>query len=210
MGLTLGKSFDRSYNIRLPFMEGYYNIGVYFNKRSSFLLFRVDPDFSTKRTIDHSLKISMFKNLESSRFCETFLNLHSYRKSTLDISNQFQSVKDDYHHDISFVFNETMHLSKIEVQDRVLYDTLTIYGLTLTAYSSEFLFLIAERQNIIKRLNKKIVRTTGCQISTSAAIDLLNEFHQESLVSGKEGLKVPVPTDKIIKLSDVDEEQRDG
>lgn len=209
MGLTLGKSFDRSYNIRLPFLEGYYNIGVYFNKRSSFLLFRVDPDFTNKRNIDQSLKISMFKNLESSRFCETFLNLHSYRKSTLDISNQFQSVKDEYHHDISFVLNETMNLSKVEVDDRVLYDTLTIYGLTLTAYSSEFLFLVAERQNIIKRLNKKIVRTTGCQISTSAAIDLLNEFHQESLVSGREGTRSPISSGKTIRLADVDEEQRD-
>lgn len=201
MGLTLGKSFDRSYDIRIPFMEGFYNIGVYFNKKSSFLLFRVDPDFSAKKTMDHSLKVSMFKNLESSKFCETFLNLHSYRKSTLDISNQFQSIKDEYHHDISFVFNETINLSKIEVEERVLYDTLTVYGLTLTAYASEFLFVIAERQNVIKRLSKKIVRTTGCQISTNPSIELLNEFHQERInYSGSQIPKVFIKTDEVIKL----------
>ena len=200
MGLALGKSFDRSYNIRVPFLDGSFDIGVYFNKRSSFLLFRVDPDLTNKRNIDQSLKISMFKNLESSKFCETFLNLHSYRKSTLDILNQFQSVKDEYYHDISFLFNETINLSKIEVEDRILYDTLSIYGLTLTAYNNEFLFLIAERQNIIKRLNKKIVRTTGCQISTSNAIDLLSDFHKEKINSINQTQKTIISSDKIIKL----------
>ena len=78
MGLQLGKNFDRNYTIRVPFLDGHYNIGAFYNKRSSFLLFRVDPDFINKKVIDHSVKISMFKNLESSTFCETFLKLHSY------------------------------------------------------------------------------------------------------------------------------------
>jgi len=207
MGLTLGKSFDRSYNIRLPFLDGYYNIGVYFNKRSSFLLFRVDSENSSgKKNLDHAAKITMFKNLESSKFSETFLNLHSYRKSTLDIQNQFQSIKDDYHFDVSFILNETINLSRVEVDDRVLYDTVTVYGLTLTSYSSEFIYLIAERQSIIKRLSKKLVRTTGCQIATGAALTLLQEFHQESLISGSAGLEPKIPTDRIIKLSEVDKE----
>lgn len=205
MGLTLGKAFDRSYNIRLPFLDGHYNIGMFFSKRSSFLLFRVDPDFSNKKVIDQAVKISMFKNLESSVFCETFLTLHSYRKSTLDISNQFQEIVSDYHYDVSFLLNETLNLSKVEVDDRVLYDTLTIYGLTLTAFSSEFIFLIAERQNIVKRLNKKIVRTTGCQIATSASINLMNEFHKERLTSGKAGLERKFPTNEVIKLSDANQ-----
>ena len=207
MGLQLGKNFDRNYTVRIPFLDGHYNIGAFYNKRSSFLLFRVDPDFINKKAIDHSVKISMFKNLESSNFCETFLKLHSYRKSTLDISNQFQEIKSDYHYDVSFVMNETINLSRVEVDDRILYDTLTLYGLTLTAFSSEFIFLIAERQNIIKRLSKKVVRTTGVQIATTASLNLLNEFHEESITSGKEGLKPKIiDTEKVIKLSEVDKD----
>ncbi|KKL73566.1 hypothetical protein LCGC14_2073550 [marine sediment metagenome] len=44
MSLSLGKSFDRNYNIRVPFLSGNYNIGTYLNKKSSFLLFSVEPD----------------------------------------------------------------------------------------------------------------------------------------------------------------------
>ena len=206
MGLQLGKQFDRCYTIRLPFLDGYYNIGLYYNKRSSFLLFRVDPDFVKKRQIDHTSKILMFKNLESSIFCETFLKLHSYRKASLDISNQFQEIKSEYHFDISFILNETINLSRLEVEDRILYDTLTVYGFTLTAYPTEFIYLIAERQNIIKKLNKKVVRTTGLQISTTASLNLVNEFHEESKKSGQVGLTYPnIDTNKIIKLSDLDD-----
>jgi len=207
MGLQLGRQFDRNYTIRLPFLDGHYNIGLFYNKRTSFLLFRVDPEFTNKKNIDHSTKISMFKNLESSMFCETFLKLHSYRKSTLDISNQFQEIKPEYHFDISFMLNETINLSRVEVEDRVLYDTLTVYGLTLTTFPSEFIFLIAERQNIIKRLNKKVVRTTGIQISTAASLNLVNEFHEESKNSGQEGMVPPIiNTTKIINLSEDKEE----
>jgi hypothetical protein len=209
MSLSLGKTFDRNYNIRLPFLDGYYDIGTFFNKRSPFLLFRIDSDF-TNNIAPHGVKINMFKNLESSKFCETFLNLHNFRKSTLDIINQFEGIKPDYYYDINFILNETLRLSKVEVGDKTLFDILTIYGFTLTIYNNEFIFIIAERQNIIKKLGKKVVRTTGVQISTSRALNILNEFHDESIVSGKEGLtsRPVIPSDEkeIITLSEVDED----
>ena len=208
MSLLLGKTFNRNYNIRLPFLDGYYNIGIFFNKRSSFLLFRIDSDF-TNSVVPHGVKINMFKNLESSKFRETFLNLHNFRKSTLDIINQFEGIKSDYYYDINFIFNETLRLSKVEVEDKNLFDVLTVYGFTLTMYNNEFIFIITERQNIIKKLGKKVVRTTGVQISTSRALHVLNEFHVESIVSGKEGLTIkpiiPSEDKEIILLTDVDE-----
>lgn len=209
MSLTLGRTFDRRYETRVSFLDGYYNIGTFFNKRSTFLLFGVDPDF-TDTLSTHGVKVNMFKNLESSKFCETFLTLHNYRKSTLDIINQFENIKADYYYDVNFVFNETLRLSKIEVGDRTLFDTLTLYGLSLTSYSNEFIFIIAERQNVIKKLGKKVVRTTGIQIGTSRALNLLDEFHKESKTSGLEGMKeravVPSDDKEVITLSEVDKE----
>ena len=102
MGLNLGKSFDRSYNIRLPFMNGYYDIGIFFNRKSTFLLFSVDSVGNDGQ----GAKINMFKNLESAKFCETFLDLHNYRKNTLDILNQFKAIKPEYFHEVSFIMNE--------------------------------------------------------------------------------------------------------
>jgi hypothetical protein len=204
MGLELGKSFDRNYNLRIPFLNGFYDIGIYFNKKSTFLLFSVDSKIQTGKS--EGVKINMFKNIESSKFCETFLELHNYRKSTLDILNQFKCVKPEYFHEISFVMNETLNLSKIELDDKALFDCLNIYGFTLNSYQDEFLFLITERQNIATKLGKKIVRTSGIQIATTQATHMLNDYHKESLIAGKAGYEKYAPLDssvrKIIKLDE--------
>ena len=200
MGLELGRTFDRSYNLRISFSDGFFNLGVFFSKRSPFVLFRIDPDFRTSRH-ESSVKINMFKSLEASKFCETFINLHNFRKNTLDILNQFHSIKDQYTDDVNFIFNETLNLAKVESDDKVFYDTLTLYGFTLTSFSNDFVFVIAERQNIIKKLSKKVVRTTGLQISTTPALNLLDEFYNESKTSGKEGLE-PKILSGVIKLED--------
>lgn len=210
MSLKLGKKFNRSYNLRVPVMDGYYNIGIYFDSRTTFLLFRVDPDFMNT-SFKHNIKVNMFKNLESSRFCETFIDLHNFRKNTLDISNQFNKVKDEYTNDVSFIINETLLLTKVELYDREVFDTLNIYGFTINSYSDEFLFIITERHNVVKRLGKKIVRTSGLQIATTPALDVLEDYLKESKVSGREGIEPRTPTDEIINLSDVEEEAiKDG
>jgi len=200
MGLELGRTFDRSYNMRISFSDGFFNLGVFFSKRSPFVLFRIDPDFRTSKH-ESSVKINMFKSLDASKFCETFINLHNFRKNTLDILNQFHSIKNQYSDDVSFIFNETLNVAKIESDDKTFYDVLTVYGFTLTSFSNDFVFVIAERQNIIKKLSKKIVRTTGLQIATAPALSLLDEFYNEAKTCGKEGLEQKTLSG-IIKLGD--------
>lgn len=207
MSLVLGKSFDRSYNMRIPFLDGYYDLGIFFSKKSSFLLFSIDSSFvSLKR----GTKINMFKNLEASSFCETFLKLHNYRKNNLDIINQFDSVKSEYSPYITLCLNEGITLQKVQSGEKDFFDTLTVYGFTLTSHFNEFIFVVAERQNIIKRLDKKVVRSTGIQIATTSALQVLQEFHEDSL-KGKEG-RVILDTEKIINLteSSCEEEEDDN
>ena len=62
MSLTLGKSFNRNYRLRVSFLDGYYDIGVFFNKKSTLLLFSIDPVFS-ETEFKHNVKVNMFKNL---------------------------------------------------------------------------------------------------------------------------------------------------
>ena len=208
MSLKLGKSFNRSYNLRIPIVDGYYNIGMYFDKKSTFLLFRVDPDFS-HGSFQRNVKINMFKNLEQSKFCETFIGLHNYRKNTLDISNQYDKINDDYTHDISMVLNESIVLAKVELYDKDVYDTLNIYGFSMNSYVDEFLFIITERHNVLKRLGKKIVRTSGLQIATTPALELLDEYHQERQTTsdaGRDGFKSQRSKEDIISFADAEKE----
>ena len=65
MSLQLGKTFNRNYVIRLPFLDGFYDIGLFYNNKSSFLLFSVDSDFSKSKNkeLSRSIKVNMFKNI---------------------------------------------------------------------------------------------------------------------------------------------------
>jgi hypothetical protein len=201
MSLKLGKKFNRSYEIRLPFLDGYYDIKIFFDKRSSFLLFGVDKEFENSQSIVNT-KVSMFKNLESSNFCEVFIKLHNFRKSTLDISNQFSGIRPEYTGDISFILNETIKLAKIAGDEKDFFDLLSVYALTMNIHSNEFIFLIAERQHVNQKLKKKVVRTTGVQIATAASLKTLNEYYIERNL-GKEGTEIRfVPQDAVIKLED--------
>jgi len=148
----------------------------------------------------------MFKNLESSKFCGTFIDLHNYQKPTLSIINQFEKIKDMYTHDISFTFNETISLAKVEVDDKTLYDTLNIYGLTLSSFPKEFIFVIAERHNINTRLQKKFVRTTGLQVATAPALELLDDYHKESMENLKSGKQIITSPKNTIKFSEIETE----
>lgn len=199
MALKLGKVFIRNYNLRVPFMESFYNIGVFFDKRSTSLLFSVDSDYSSSNKF-YNAKVTMFKNLESSMFCETFINLHNYRKNTLDISNQFKEIKPEYTGTISFLINETITLSKVELHDREVFDTVNFYGLTINSHYNEFLFLIAERHFIDRKLGRKIVRTTGLQIASSTANSILEEYNDEAKTSGKAGKETFIENEEIIKI----------
>lgn len=202
MSLNLGKSFNRNYNIRLPFLDGFYNIGIYYNTKSSFLLFSVNSDFSQSKDLKHSVKINMFKNIESSKFSETFLELHNYRSKSLDISNQFKMIKPEYELDVNFLFNENISLSKVKSNDNEFFDTLNLYCFTLSGCTNEFIFLIAERQNIISKLEKKVVRSSAIQISTKTSLDLIDEYFEESLKSKTLDVTKRTPSSEVIKFNE--------
>jgi hypothetical protein len=202
MALRLGKIFDRNFNIRFPFLDGNYDVGIFFNKYSSFLLFSVDGDFSTISRDRQNIKINMYKSLVLSKFCESFLILHNYKNENLDIINQFESIKAEYFHDINLSINESISLSKYEVDNKVLYDTLNVYGFLLSSYINEFIFIIAERQFIDKKINRKIVRTCGLQIATTSSLDLINRYHQEDVGKGKMASLLQIPSGDTIVMEE--------
>ena len=207
MGLKLGKSFNRSYNLRVPMLNGFYNVGIFFDKRSTFLLFKLDKDFGKDDDQHKNIKVNMFKNLEASKFCETFIDLHNFRKNTLDISNQFEKIKSEYTSDIIFIFNESIVLSKVEIDDKSVFDCLNIYGFTIESYSEEFVFILTERHNIQKRLGKKIVRTSGVQIATTASLEMLDDYHGERETAGRVDYTDKINRDEVIKLSEFDNKE---
>ena len=122
----------------------------------------------------------------------------------MDISNQFDRIKDDYYSEVVFVLNESITVSKYVVEDKEYFSQVMFYGLTLSAYETEYLFLIAERQHILSKLKKKVVRTTAIQLATSRSLKIIDDYYTDyktSLLARKK--KQPIlDTTKIIKLGD--------
>lgn len=190
MSLRLGNKLNRSYSIRLPFNNGFYNITIFLNKGSTFSLFGVESDFQPKQLpqlqsqVNTPGMVKMFKNIEASKFCEIFIKLHNFKKETLDILNQYDSIKPEYTGDVSMILNETITMSKIKIQDKDIFDTMNLYGFTILPYVEEYFFMIAERHSIMKKLGKKVVRTIGLQIATPTTIKLLDDYGEEARNSG--------------------------
>lgn len=196
--LSLGKTFTRNYNLRFPFLDGFYDVGIFFSNKSPFLLFSILGDFSTSKSkeLSKSTKINMFKNIETSEFCTAFLELHNYRSNNLDIVNQFKDIKVEHTDDVIFIANENIILSKHNLQDNVIYDQVIIYGLSIPAYQNEFVYVLAERQNIVPRLKRKIVRTSAIQIATSSALTAINEYQR--LDENKESMVEDIKIKRVV------------
>jgi hypothetical protein len=198
--LRLGSKLNRSYSIRLPFNNGFYNITIFLNKGSTFSLFSIDSEFETSEKTPGMVK--MFKNIEAAKFCDIFIGLHNFKKETLDIVNQYDNIKPDYTEDVVMVLNETITMSKIQLQDRDVFDTMNLYGFTILPYVEEYFFLIAERHSIMKKFGKKVVRTIGLQIATPTTIKVLEEYYDESKTSGLIDYHDQIDRSKITKLDD--------
>lgn len=178
MSLTLGKIFDRSYNVRVSINSSEKNIGVFFTRHNSFVLFDIPKDENAEQT---GCIIRTFKNLKESMFVSTFLDMHDFTAKNLDIRNQYNNIKQTYKNDIRNSINETVIMSKIKLNNDDIYDSLVLYGFTLSCYSEDFLFLIAERQFIHRRLERKIVTSTGLQIATPSGLEFLDELSKGDL-----------------------------
>jgi hypothetical protein len=182
----------------LPFNNGFYNITVFFDKGNTFSLFGIDSDFDVSSKTPGMIK--MFKNIEAAKFCDVFLNLHNFKKETLDIVNQYDCIKPEYTSEINMILNETITLSKIRVMDKDIFDTMNLYGFTILPYVEEFFFLIAERHSIMRKLGKKVVRTTAMQISTHNTTKVLDDFYEESKRANILEYQDQIDRSKITKL----------
>jgi hypothetical protein len=180
--LRLGKSFNRSYSIRVPLIDQIFDIGIFFSTKSVFVLFSIDlePSSSFPKPVEKAAgyKILTFKNLRSSLFCELFLDLYTYSSLKLDIVNQVKGIKDGYHNEVIRRKFEKIYLNSYEFESegKMLDDKIEISLYNLVSFHKEFIFLVCERCFVSKLLGKKIVRTSALQIGSSSSLTYLKEL----------------------------------
>lgn len=187
MSLSLGKLFNRCYCSRVPFLNGFYDIGVYFDTKSHFFLFDIKPIATMVNNC--GVNVRMFKNIEAAKFTQLFLDLHSYRSDNLDIKNQIKTIKENSCDAINMILIESIILGNHRISsDKTIKDTMNIYGYGFSNYPNEYLFMVAERCFICRQTNRKIVRTGALQIASTDSSDFIESIFLSEI--GK--LKPPI------------------
>jgi len=167
MSLTLGKSFNRQYKLRLPFKDFFYDVGIFFHTDINFNLF--DINAVLKYNSDQEFtgnQINMYKNIEMSDFCKNCLDLHLVDNRPAKFNNILDEWKDDvYLETKEKIFINANNFMKIFIFKLKNYDN----------KKDDFLFLLVERKNFLKkyRSDKIITTLSGLQIATQPAIEYI-------------------------------------
>jgi hypothetical protein len=186
--LTFGSKLNRSYTLYLPMLNSHVGISVFFHKGNTSIGFKPDHTLQDMSKNDN-INITTYKDLKKSVFASSFLEIADFTSDTLNIKNQFSNIREPFREKIQYLANESIKLSKHELEDgkRPLQNLIYLYVFSFTDYDNEFIYILAERQHIDTVLGKKFVRTSAIQLTTQNCMnDMLKiaEYHRgESLQS---------------------------
>jgi len=193
MSLTLGKSFNRQYKLRLPFRDYFYDISVFYHTDINFNLFDINPIMKYNSNKDlKAVNINMFKNIESSDFCINCLDL----KTINNRLSKYENIKDEWKNDITCVGKERVNISS----DNYL-KVITFRIKSYNNIKDDFIFLLVERKNYLKKYKDDRITTTlsGIQIATNSPIDYIKSENQNQFISSTV-ITNDYDTNTIIKL----------
>ena len=172
---TLGNKLNRMYSLHLPFMNTTCDLNIVFNKSNSFIGFNIDQSTYIKSR-NGELKQSIFVDLNKSAFATTFLDIRDFKSRTLDIKQQFNNIQEKFRDRIHYETNETVKLSKIKTEKGEFESCLFVYIFRFTDFQDDFLYCLVERQHIDVVFDKKVVRTSGCQLCSNEAYEDLAQL----------------------------------
>jgi len=173
MSLTLGKTFNRQYKARFPFHDYYYDIGIFYHTDVNFNLFDVKPIYTYNSKNIASTNINMFKNIESSDFCMKCLLLKNIDNRLCE----FIKIDPYISSDLIINSNEQIILSESN------YIKIISFKFEQFDKNDDFLFILVERKNFLKKYktDKIITTLSGLQISTSKPIEFIKKLNKKRM-----------------------------
>lgn len=173
----LNDKFNREYTLKLKFLNRDCELSVFFNKNNLYTAFSLDQATYEKNKKKSNSSIIFF-DLNKSLFAKTFLDLKNFSTNNIDIKNQYSSIYSQHRDIVSREFYENIVLdtTKVSWHNQLQDNSIKLNIFRLSLYESDFLFLLCERQLIDPVLGKKIIRTSGYQLSNDNAIKYINSI----------------------------------
>ena len=158
------------------------NFVVSHSKQTTALQFQVDSNASCISTGD--VIISMYRNLENCKFCQTFFQLETKKTDSIDFRGKFSGVNRQFDRDIFSFLKEKLdlQLSDSTKNGKPHYNNyLLILGWKLFGLEDDVLFYFIQRKAYNTVLRSQIIRTAGLQFATKRGIDALEKYHEKSI-----------------------------
>lgn len=173
VSLELQPSLNRSLTYTVfPLGKPFY-FSVVYHKQTPALQFQLDSNNSVIK--DKSVMIKMFRNLETSDFANTFLDLYSELNDDNDYRCKFKGLKENNGQYLIEFMREKydFHVSE---GPKSVNNYLMILGYKIHGIEDDLNFFFVQRKsrNNITRVNT--IRTAGLQIYTQKGLDVLDSY----------------------------------
>lgn len=147
--------------------------GIKYDKRSTALQFQLDSDnpLIKKRIV----KIQMFRNLETCKFCNLFFNIETLKNDSSDFRGRFVNVNNNFSRYL-LQFSKEMYDFQSNDKGKSSNNYMTVSGWKLHDSDNDLLFYFVQRKcyNDVTKMN--VIRTAGLQIATERGLDILEKF----------------------------------
>lgn len=148
---------------------------ILFNKQSSALQFSVETHSDSIR--NGNILASMYRNLDSCKFCQLFFQLQSIKDDRYDYRFKFAGINRIFERD-AFRFSKEKLDLQLPDQKKTSNNYLLVLGWKLYDLGDDLIFYFVQRRcyNNITHLN--ILRTMGLQFATERAISALDKYEE--------------------------------
>ena len=184
---------DRSLTLNTFIQKKNIFFSVCHNKVNSPLQFQIDPNCDLIKS--GKIEVATFRNLNKSKFCETFLNLDNRQDEKIDYQNKLLGMNRYYEKHIFHFLKEKyiFHLSEVKKPTN---NYLLIIGWKIYCYEEDYNFFFFERRCYNNITRNNILRTAGLQFATKKGLEALDNYYEHSINSIKKIDKVPFLVDE--------------
>lgn len=193
------EKFTSRYTFEVNFFNKKIDLSILSNSNNTYIAYHIDHNVYNTYKNKYNLNITF--NIQKSMFCNTFLDINSYKNDGLDRQNKFCGIFTQYKDILYYDLNQSIVFNKIVKGSSILENKLDIYVIKLTKFKDSFLYCICNRQFIDKRTYKNIIRSSSFCMYSRDCYKYLNNLYKKYKTTG---LKIESAEDAMSSLFNSD------
>jgi len=167
ISLSFPKKFNRCNTYMTYVSNKKILFNILFNNKKTSLQFKTYKE-------PNDISITLFRNLELSKFCKMFLTLNTIKEEKVDYINKFLGINRSYERKLNKFLVERTYIENCKMKSS---NYLLVIGFKLIGYECDFNFFFVQRKCYNSVTKTNIIRTSGIQISNSVGDNILDKLY---------------------------------